>query len=330
MNGTGAIEASHHKANSEFWVDNNKVSELLHFQKGFDNQLLAAIKHQRSTQLDDEEEHEPMKKGNVKFWAPDASKVITQYISKIIQASFSNFFTLMNQPFHSTKWDRTKRTVDHLTDPAYNNMFSHKNNETPEEIIKPYEDILLDAPALDQQLQLCQDNDIDMIYSSHNNDLNNFSEDEDISKIDTRTFVSSEVKPSPSTKTLSHDLQNLHCLCSNLHEKFYKLKQIISTSTKDSDDIATTREEVRTLYEQQFSDTTDVWSDVLMATITDRDLLCIHCAHNKSGLTIQNNIRRRKKYNKLFLKTSTTQINNKEQDDDGKNSPTTTLMSEDG
>ena len=97
----------------------------------------------------------------------------------------------------------------------------------------------------------------------------------------------------------------------------------------NSDYVDIIREQVRSLYEQQFSDTTDVWSDALMATITDRDLLCVYCARTFPGLVNQQQIRRRQKYERFFLKTSTTQIN-KEEDDDGRNSPITTLMTEDG
>lgn len=230
----------------------------------------------------------------------------------------------MNQPFQSIKWDKSKRTVDHLSDPTYDNMFLH-NTAIIEVILKPPEDILLDAPALDQQAQprLVNEN-----VESYFNDIQSLSE-EYTSKLDAESLVSSEVNPSLSTTTLSHDSSNSKCLCLLLRENFHRLKQTIQTSTLNSDYADIIREQVRSLYEQQFSDTTDVWSDALMATITDRDLLCVYCARTFPGLVNQQQIRRRQKYERFFLKTSTTQIN-KEEDDDGRNSPITTLMTEDG
>ena len=88
-------------------------------------------------------------------------------------------------------------------------------------------------------------------------------------------------------------------------------------------------QEARSLYEQQFSDTTDFWSDELMASITDRDLLCVHCSRTNPGLVTQLQIQRRKKYDKLFIKKSTSHINKEEEDDDSF-SLITKLKTEDG
>ena len=97
----------------------------------------------------------------------------------------------------------------------------------------------------------------------------------------------------------------------------------------NSDYIDIIREEARSLYEQQFSDTTDVWSDALMATITDRDLLCVYCARTFPGSVNQQQIRKRQKYDRLFLQTSMKNINEDEVEGDG-NSLSTTIMEEDG
>ena len=107
------------------------------------------------------------------------------------------------------------------------------------------------------------------------------------------------------------------------------MKQTIQTSTTNLDHIDIIREEARSLYEQQFSDTTDVWSDALMATITDRDLLCVHCTRTLPRLVNQQQIRKRQKYEKLFLQTSQKNINEDEVGGDG-NSLSTTIMEEDG
>ena len=231
----------------------------------------------------------------------------------------------MNQPFQSIRWDKSKRTVDHLSDPAYNNIFLH-NTAIIEVIIKPPEDILLDAPAPDQQAQLRLDNENDESYS---NDIQVSSDEEYTSKLDAEPLVSSEVNSSLSTTTFSHDSSNSKCLCLPLRGNFYTLKQTIQTSTMNSDYIDTIREEARSLYEQQFSDTTDVWSDALMATITDRDLLCVYCTRTSPGLVNQQQIRKRQKYERLFLQTSQKNINEDEADGDG-NPLSTTIMEEDG
>ena len=200
------------------------------------------------------------------------------------------------------------------------------NTAIIEVINKPPEDILLDAPVPDQQSQPRLENENDESYF---NDIQTSSDEEYTSKLDAESLVSSEVNSSLSTTTFSHDSSNSKCMCVPLRRKFYTLKQTIQTSTMNSDYIDIIREKARSLYEQQFSDTTDVWSDALMATITDRDLLCVYCARTFPGSVNQQQIRKRQKYDRLFLQTSMKNVNEDEVEGDG-NSLSTTIMEEDG
>ena len=103
---------------------------------------------------------------------------------------------------------------------------------------------------------------------------------------------------------------------------------MILTSNNNTEEIDNAREEARSLYEQQFSDTTDIWSDELMATITARDLICVQCARTKQELVKQQQIRMRKKYDRLFLQTPQKNINENGVDGDGNS--LSTFMEEDG
>ena len=57
-----------------------------------------------------------------------------------------------------------------------------------------------------------------------------------------------------------------------------------------------------------------------MATITDRDLICNYCTRTVPEL-MNEQTRRRQKYNRFNLKTSTTHINIEEEEDDDRFSP---------
>ena len=342
LTGTGKEQAKNHELNSKFWEKVDNVIVPLHFQTGLDNQLRAAAKLQHSKRFVEDENDEMHPKEIAKYWAPNAKLMIPQYLSTVFQASVSNFYRLMNQNIKSSKWDKHKRSVDHLSDTKYNNMFINKHTTTSasdtdweeksleennkqlilNEISNNNDGQLLNDGEEENHINKSGDKEIYVVNecNTYNEELegtyindNNNNKNYDVSYVNnsrTMEIVSSEANTSPLTNQTGYDdpipEHSYNCECSSNQQQFHILKRRILTS--DTENMDDTRRTVRSLYDNITSNTTEVWSDGLMATITNRDLTCKNCKINNN-----NNM----KFQRLFWQKFTTNKNKDEIDGDG-------------